>query len=358
MDHKHQHIAKSIIRPDSVGPAMAGKQAARKISGKDLNSIKSTTLLRLAQGPMSRTELMAELKEQGHDTRALTQALNELIKSESVRIEGGRKTKCSLRQDFPTFRMAFGLCAAEGKEVDFLATPYSKSILSDDVFPVLTREFVRSAILSTLMLLTMPPVDRAKNSSLLLLHRTVYNDPHTLAAIQGIAGSLEAIGFSEALKKSLTDLKTKQEKDAETRSKLEQLAEDYLSRFLGSRTPLPSALEGCQSLLFPEKERPEMLKILRRSPFALSFVLANEDMSKGTVMSIVTPLLLPALEHMFTLFALFKLFSTSDVEAYIEDKKKRADMEFKEVIERRKAGMQQPSHLLLALRSCRMADVP
>jgi hypothetical protein len=59
---------------------------------------------------------------------------------------------------------------------------------------------------------------------------------------------------------------------------------------------------------------------------------------------------------MFTLFALFKLFSSSGVESYIEDKKKRADKEFKELVERRKAGMQQPSHLLLALRSCRMAE--
>ncbi len=337
---------------------MAGKQGAKKSSGKDLNSIKSAMLLRLAQSPMSRTELLAELKEQGHDPRASTHTFNELVKCGFIRIEGDRKGKCSLRQDFPTFKKTFGLCAADGKEVDFLATQYSKSILSDEVFPVLTREFVRSAILSTLMLLTMPPVDRAKNSSLLLLHRTIYNDPYTLAAIQGIAGSLEAIGFSETLKKSLTSLKTKQERESETQSKLEDLAEDYLSRFLGKRTPLPSALEGCQSLLFPEKERPEMLKILRRSPFALSFVLANEDMSQGTVMSIVTPLLLPALEHMFTLFALFKLFSSSDVESYIEDKKKRADKEFKEVVDRRKAGMQQPSHLLLALRSCRMADMP
>ena len=204
----------------------------------------------------------------------------------------------------------------------------------------------------------MPPVDRAKNSSLLLLHRTVYSDPYTSAAIQGIAGSLEAIGFPEALKKSLAGLKTKQEREAETYSRLERLAEEYLSRFLGSRTPLPSALEGCQSLLFPEKERAEILEIIRSSPFALSFLLANEDKDPGTVMSIATPLLLPALEHMFTLFALFRLFSSTEVEAYIEDKKKRADKEFNEVVERRKAGMQQPSHLLLALRSCRMADMP
>ena len=149
-----------------------------------------------------------------------------------------------------------------------------------------------------------------------------------------------------------------QERDSETYSKLEQMAEEYLTRFLGPKSPLPSALDGCQSLLFPEKERPEILEILRGSPFALTFILANEDRSQGTVMSIATPLLLPALEHMFTLFALFKLFSSSDAEAYIEDKKKRADKEFKVVVERRKAGMQKPSHLLLALRSCRMADLP
>ncbi len=337
---------------------MAGRQRVKKSTGKDLNSIRSAILLRLAQSSLIRTDLLAELKEQGLDPRELTQTLSGLVKGGSIRMEGARKAKCSLRQDFSTFKMAFGICAAEGKENDFLATPYSKSILSADLFPILTREFVRSAILSTLMLLTMPAVDRAKNSSLLLLHRTVYSDPYTTAAIQGIGGSLEAIGFSEALKKSLTGLKTKQEREAQTYVMLEQLAEDYLSRFLGGRTPLPSALEGCQSLLFPEKERAEILKTLRSSPFALSFVLANEDMSQGTVMSIVTPLLLPALEHMFTLFALFKLFSSADVEAYIEDKTNRADKEFKEVVERRKAGMQQPSHLLLALRSCRMADVP
>ena len=337
---------------------MAGKQRAKKSSGKDLNSIKSAILLRLAQGSVGRTELLAELKEQGRDPRALTQALNELVKAGPIRAEGAKKGRYSLRQDFPTFKMTFGLCAAEGREIDFLATAYSKSVLSEDVFRVLTREFVRSAILSTLLLLTMPPVDRAKDSSLLLLHRTIHSDPHTSAAIQGIAGSLEAIGFPEVLKKALTGLKTKQERDSEMYSRLEQLAEDYLSRFLGNRTPLPSALEGCQSLLFPEKERAEILEILRSSPFALSFLLAHEDRSQGTVMSIATPLLLPALEHMFTLFALFKLFSPAEVEAYIEDKKKRADKEFKEVVERRKAGMQQPSHLLLALRSCRMADLP
>ncbi len=335
---------------------MAGKQRTKKSSGKDLNSIKSVILLRLAQGTVGRAELLAELKEQGLDSQMVTQSLNELVKGGSVRVEGERKKKCGLRQDFPTFKMVFGLSAADGKEMDFLATAYAKSILSDELFPVLTREFVRSAILSTLLLLTMPPVDRAKDSSLLLLHRTVYKDPYTSSAMQGIAGSLEAIGFPGALKNGLVGLKTKTERDSATYSKLEGLAEDYLSRFLGDKTPLPSALEGCQSLLFPEKERAEMLEILRRSPFALSFLLANEDRSQGTVMSIVTPLLLPALEHMFTLFALFRLFSSSDVKAYIEDKKKRADKEFREVVDRRRAGMQQPSHLLLALRSCRMAE--
>ena len=337
---------------------MAGRQRAKESSGKDLNSIKSAILLRLALGKVSRTELSAELKEQGHDPRSSTQALNELVKGGSIRAEGAKKGRLDLRQDFPTFKMTFSLCTAEGKEIDFLATAYSKSILSDDIFLVLTKEFVRSAILSTLLLLTMPPVDRAKDSSLLLLHRTVHSDPNTSAAIQGIAGSLEAIGFPEALKKGLAGLKTKQERDSKTYSMLEQLAEDYLSRFLGSRTPLPSALAGCQSLLFPEKERTEVLEILRSSPFALSFLLANGDRSQGTVMSIATPLLLPALEHMFTLFALFKLFSSVEVEAYIEDTKKSADKEFREVVERRKAGMQRPSHLLLALRSCRMADLP
>jgi hypothetical protein len=337
---------------------MAGKQRAKKSSSVKLDLLKTVILLRLAKGEVGRTDLLAELKEQGHDLQALTKTLNELIKSGLVRLEGERKKKCSLRQDFPTFKTTFGLCAADGKDFEFLATPYSRSVLSDDVFQVLTRELVRSAILSSLLLLTMPPVDRAKNSSLLLLHKTVYNDPTTSTAIQGISGSLEAIGFPEALKKSLAGCKTKQERESETLSMLEKLAEDYLSRFLGDRTPLPSALEGCQSLLFPEKERVEMLDILRRSPFALSFLLASEDRSKGTVMSIVTPLLLPALEHMFTLFALFKLFSSLDVEAYIEEKKKRADKEFKELVERRKAGMQKPSHLLLALRSCRLADEP
>ena len=335
---------------------MAGKQRAKKSSGVESSSIKTVILLRLAQGDVGRNDLLAELKEQGHDPLALTHSLNELVKSGSVRVEGEKKKKCSLRQDFPTFKTAFGLCASDGKETDFLETPYSRSILNNDVFQVLTRELVRSAILSSLLLLTIPPVDRAKDSSLLLLHRTVYNDGVASTAIQGIAGSLEAIGFPETLKKGLAKAKTKQERDAETLSMLEKLAEDYLSRFLGNRTPLPSALEGCQSLLFPEKERVEMLDILRRSPFALSFLLANKDRSQGTVMSIVTPLLLPALEHMFTLFALFKLFSSLDVEAYIEDKKKRADKEFIEVVERRKAGMQKPSHLLLALRSCRLAD--
>ena len=337
---------------------MAGKQRAKKSPGIELSSIRTAILLRLAQGDVGRNDLLAELKEQGHDSLALTKTLNELVKGGSVRAEGERKKKFSLRQDFPTFKVAFGLCAAEGKETDFLATPYSISILNDDVFQVLTKELVRSAILSSLLLLTMPPVDRAKDSSLLLLHRTVYNDPVTSTAIQGIAGSLEAIGFPEALKKGLAKAKTKQERDAETLTMQEKLAEDYLARFLGNRTPLPSALEGCQSLLFPERERMEMLDIIRRSPFALSFLLVNEDRSQGTVMSIVTPLLLPALEHMFTLFALFKLFSSSDVEAYIEDKKKRADKEFIELVERRKAGMQKPSHLLLALRSCRLADGP
>jgi hypothetical protein len=336
---------------------MAGKQKAKKSSSKDLNPIKSAILLRLAMGSSSRVELVAELKEQGHDPKALSQTLNDLVKGGLVRMDGG-KGKCSLRQDFPTFKAIFGLCAADGKETEFLATAYSKSVLSNNLFPILTKEFVHSAILSTLLLLTMPPVDRAKNSSLLLLHKTVFSDPYSSTAMQGIAGSLEAIGFPEALKKALIGLKTKQERDSETYSRLEKLAEDYLSRFLGSKTPLPSALEGCQSLLFPEKERAEILEIIRSSPFALTFLLANEDKSQGTVMSIATPLLLPALEHMFTLFALFKLFSTKEVEAYIEDKKKRADKEFMEVVERRKAGMQQPSHLLLALRSCRLADMP
>ena len=337
---------------------MAGKRSPKKSPGKDLNPVKSAIVLRLAQSPVGRAGLLAELKEQGHDNRVVTQTLNELVKGGSVMKDGAQRGKFGMRQDFPTFKMVFGLCAADGKEIDLLATKFSKSILNDDIFPVLTKEFVRSAILSTLLLLTISPVDRAKNSSLLLLHRTVYSDSHTSAAIQGIAGSLEAIGFNEALKKSLAGLKTKQERDSETYSKLEQMAEEYLTRFLGNKTPLPSALVGCQSLLFPEKERTEMLEILRGSPFALSFLLANEDRSQGTVMSIVTPLLLPALEHMFTLFALFKLFSASDVEAYIEDKKRRADREFLEVIERHKAGMQQPSHLLQALRSCRMADMP
>ncbi len=337
---------------------MAGKQRAKINSGIGLNSIQTAILLRLAQGAVDRNDLLAELKEGGHDPKLVTQTLNELVKSGPVKMERERKRKCSLRQDFPTFKMTFGLCAAEGRETDFLATAYSKAVLSDEVFPVLTREFVRSAILSTLLLLTMPPVDRAKNSSLLLLHRSVYNDPITSTAIQGIAGSLEAIGFPEALKKSLARSKTKQERDSATFSMLEKLAEEYLSRFLGKKTPLPSALDACQSLLFPERERAEILDIMRRSPFALSFLLANEDRSQGTVMSIVTPLLLPALEHMFTLFALFKLFSSLDVDAYIEEKKKRADKEFKEVVERRRAEMQQPSHLLLALRSCRLAEGP
>jgi hypothetical protein len=335
---------------------MAGKQRAKKSSGAESSSIKTAILLRLAQGDAVRNDLLTELKEQGHDPLALTHSLNELVKSGLVQVEGERKKKCVLRHDFPTFKTVFGLCAVDGKEMDFLETPYSRSILNDDIFQVLTRELVRSAILSSLLLLTIPPVDRAKDSSLLLLHRTVYKDEVTSIAIQGIAGSLEAIGFPEALKKGLVKAKTKQERDIETLSMLEKLADDYLSRFLGNRTPLPSALEGCQSLLFPEKERAEMLDILRHSPFALSFLLANDDRSKGTVMSIVTPLLLPALEHMFTLFALFKLFSSLDVEAYIEDKKKRADKEFIEVVERRKSGMQKPSHLLLALRSCRLAD--
>lgn len=255
---------------------MAGKQRAKKGTGKGLNPIKSAILLRLAQGSLNRPELVAELKEQGHDSKATIQTLNDLAKAGLIRMDEG-KGKCSLRQDFPTFKTVFGYCTADGKATDFLATTYSKSVLSDDLFPVLTKEFVRSAILSTLQLLTMPPVDRAKNSSLLLLHKTVYSDPNSSAAIQGIAGSLEAIGFSEALKKGLIGLKTTQERESETYTRLEKLAEDYLKRFLGSKTPLPSALMGCQSLLFPEKERAEILEILRSSPFALTFLLANED---------------------------------------------------------------------------------
>lgn len=333
---------------------MAGKQSAKKSSGVGPNSIKTAILLRLAKGAVDRNDLLAELKGT-HDPKVLAQILNALIKSGQVRVDGGKK-KCSLRQDFPTFKTAFGFCAAEGREMEFLATTYSKAILSAEVLPVLTRDLVRSAILSTLLLLTMPPVERSQNSSLLLLHGAIYKAPITSTAMQGVAGSLEAIGFPDLLKKGLEGAKTKQERESEMFSMLENLADECLSRFLGEQTPLPSALDVCQSLLFPEKERAEMLDIMRHSPFALSFILANEDRSQGTVMSIVTPLLLPALEHMFTLCALFRLFSSSDVDSYIENKKKRADLEFKEVVERRKAGMQQPSQLLIALRSCRLAE--
>ena len=179
----------------------------------------------------------------------LAKAMNELVKDGSVMIDAAGKGKSSLRQDFTTFKKAFGLCAADGKETDFLATAYSKAVLSDDVFPILTKEFVRSAILSTLLLLTMSPVDRSRKSSLLLLHRTVYSDTDTTAAIQGIAGSLEAIGFQEALKKSLATLKTKQDENAALRPYADKKAD--MERRIAT---LKEQLEQMNRIVPTEKE--------------------------------------------------------------------------------------------------------
>ena len=87
---------------------MAGKQRAKQSSGKDLNPIKSAMLLRLAQGPASRAELLAELKEQGHDPKLLAQTWNELVKEGVIRADAA-KGKYSPRQDFPTFKIVFGI---------------------------------------------------------------------------------------------------------------------------------------------------------------------------------------------------------------------------------------------------------